>query len=560
MHKSFKTVLLGLFLISPILLIALYMFNTARREAPGNSSNIAKLKLVTPVAIIDEITKKIEEEDIEGALQKINMELPDPNIPSSEGTPLIVFAAEKNDSEIVAALLQKGAYADKTDLNTSETALIKAVRNQNFDTLNILLTGGADPNLGTNQGLTPLGLAIDLRDESLATQLLANGATNGVNKDKLILYAFQKNPIGVGLMLAGGVPANVTDKDENTPLIIAAANGDIESAKQLLSYRANINAKNKYGMTPLLYAIKGKHKAMTEYLINNGAKINASNIYGQNALFWAAYYGDSKLTHNLLVLGANYKKTTRRGQTALQMAKALGHKSTVKALEDFIAYKNLPRDSKGNIILPKVNQNAAKVPKAGASPIDTSVGNDVIDDFKQTQESKNNKQNVNASAEMPQMPGGMDMSAITSMMGGAAGGAGGAGGNMTEMLQKMQSMGATGAGAKKPAQMPSMPANMSKTGGVNLNSGKKTVASADNKKATAGAMTSADNKPATDSQIPTDAANMTPEQLREMGVPEEEIAKITQLKQGAEQLKNFKPGQDPKEILKSFNMSQISGK
>ena len=510
MGKKLKIILVGIVLIFPIVLLILYTFNTARNEAANKSSNIGKIKLVTPVAIIDEITKKIEEDDIENAIVKINTEVPDPNIPSSEGTPLIVLAAEKDYSDVVTALLQKGADPNKADLITSETALIKAVRNQNFDTVSILLNSGADPNLGTNQGVTPLGLAIDLQNEGLANHLLSSGATNGVSKENLILYAFKKNTIGVNLMLSGGVLPNITDKDENTPLIISAALGDLESAKILLSYRANINAKNKFGMTPLLYAIKGKHKEMTEYLINNGANINISNKYGQNPLFWAAYYGDSQLVHNLLVLGANYKRKTRRGQTALQMAKALGHTETAKNIEEFIAYKNLPRDEKGNIILPKVNQNAAHTSASLITGNDDSTGADLMSEVKQAQAEKETKDSNPSSTkaempQMPQMPGGMDMSA---MMGGGANG-----GNMEQMMKAMQSMGGGAANGSTPVQMPSMPGNM---------------------------------------QMPT-GPNLSPEQLKQMGVPEDQIATIMKAQSagGAQPQGTADNGFKPKDLSSS---------
>ncbi len=522
MRKGIKIILVGLFLVAPIALLVLYTLNTIKNESAGKSSNIGKIKLVTPVAIIDEITKKIEEEDIENAIVKINAELPDPNIPSSEGKPLIVFAAEKDYYDIVAALLQKGADPNKTDLITSETALIKAVRNQNFETVNILLTSGADPNLGTNQGITPLGIAIDLKNENLANHLLSSGATNGVSKEKLILYAFKKNSVGVNLMLAGGIAPNITDQEENTPLIIAAANGDLDSAKILLSYRANINAKNKYGMTPLLYAIKGKHKAMTEYLINNGANINISNKYGQNPLFWAAYYGDSQLVHNLLVLGANYKRKTRRGQTALQMAKALGHKETAKNIEEFIAYKNLPRDEKGNIILPKVNQNVAQTPVPSVEGAD-DTGAALMSEVQEAQTAKQEKAEQKSSTQaempqMPQMPGGAD--ALSSMMGGAQGG------NMEQMVKAMQSMGGDAKGSN-PVQMQSMP-----TG-----------------------------------------ANLSAEQLKQMGVPEDQIATIMQAQQTGTAEAKEEPansnGFKPKDLSKTtatgrtktqINKLQTSGK
>ena len=595
MLKSIKTFFLGVFLISPIVLLLLYALNTAHKEAPKKNINVSNLKLVTPVAIIDEITRKIEEGDLDDAINKISAELPDANIPSSNGTPLLVLVAGKDYSDIVGLLIQKGANPDSADLNTSETALIKAVRNQNLDTISILLNAGANPNLGTNQGLTPLGLAIDLKNENLATHLLSSGATNGISKDNLFLYAFKKNPVGVGLMLAGGVTPNVTDKDDNTPLIISAANGDLESTKLLISYRANVNVRNKSGMTPLLYAVKGKHWAVAEYLINNGAKINASNIYGQNALFWAAYHGNADFVHDLLMRGANYKKRTRLGQTALQIAQAYGHKETVKMLEDYIAYQNLPRDSKGNIILPKVNQQNAgntvnteanSVPSQGVTGTADSVNNSIVSEIKnqipqnqpsaqqmvtqqkvtqqnivqnqtvknqlsvsnqanmqQAKTQTNYLQNDSNQVEMPQMPG-MDMSAIMSMAGGAQGNQAAQSGNMADMLKQMQNMGTASQSGSKTQQMQNMPENM--PSGMNMGDISKMLP--------AGTLPEGVDL--------NNLSSMNSEQLKQMGVPEDQIANITKMQQQMGQMQGSAgatSGMQPKDLSKMSNTTYQNG-
>ena len=580
MLKNIKTFFLGVFLISPIVLLLLYTVNTAHKEAAKTNVNVANLKLVTPVAIIDEITQKIEEGDLEDALTKISTQLPDPNIPSSNGTPLLVLVAEKDYTDLVATLLQKGADPDKADLNTSETALIKAVKNQNFDTISILLNAGANPNLGTNQDLTPLGLAIEFKNESLANHLLSSGATNGISKDNLFLYTFNKNSVGVGLMLAGGVTPNVTDKDDNTPLIISAANGDLESVKSLISYRANVNVKNKYGMTPLLYAVKGKYWDVAEYLINNGAKINASNIYGQNALFWAAYHGNATMVHDLLMRGADYTKKTRLGQTALQMAKALGNKEAAKMLEDFIAYKNLPRDEKGNIILPKVNkQEAVNNEVATSAPSQSistgeAISNSLVPGIKNqvpqnqsaTQQSvdpnstKQNQlsiinqttvqeaktqvstsQNTSNQAEIP-LPEGMDMPTIMSKTEGQSD----QGGNVGEIIKQMQSMGTASQSGSKNQQMPSMPEDVQMPTGMNMSNISKMIP--------AGALPEGVDL--------NNLSSMTPEQLKQMGVPEDQIASITQMQQQMGQAQGAVgavSGMQPKDLSNMSNTTYQNG-
>ncbi len=613
MYKNIKTFFLWVFLISPVVLLILYTANTVHKEAEQSTANLANLKLIPPVTIINEISKKIEEEDVEDALAKINAELSDPNIVSSNGTPLIVQAAEKDYTDIVSALLQKGADPDKADLNTSETALIKAIRNRSFDTISVLLNAGADPNLGTKQGLTPLSLAIDLKDETLASHLLSSGAINGINKENLLLYAFKKNSIGV--MLLGGVSASVTDTDNNTPLIISAANGDLDSAKYLVSYRSNINAKNKFGMTPLLYAVKDKHWEMADYLMNNGAKINISNIYGQNALFWAAYHGNANLVQKLLLRGANYQKKTRKGQTALQMAQALGHKEAAKILEDFIAYKNLPRDEKGNIILPKidqqtvVNDNPASITSQEVSTSDY-VNNAVTAEIEnkiqkeqvaveqkqenlppvQGQEQKkqeaaelptstpmqqvqnNTQQNqlpaskpvsqqpaktqintlqTDNHAEMPQMPQMPGGMDMSTIMSMVGGAQGSQGGDGANMGDMIKQMQNMGAASQSGSktQLQNVPANIEMPAGINMNDISKMIP--------AGALPEGVDL--------NNLSSMTPEQLKKMGVPEDQIANITKMQkqmgqtQGAANSSNgFKP-KDLENINNTDNENYANG-
>lgn len=618
MRKLLRIVLVLVIAITPVVLLSLYTITTLKSEAAKTSVNVSNLKLITPVAIIDEITKDLEEENLEEANLKINNELPDPNIPSSKGTPLVVLAAEKGYIDIVAALIQKGADPNKTDLNTSETALIKAVRNNDYEMVKeVLLPYGANPNLGTNQGITPLGLAIDLRNKDLANLIISSGGTNGISSEKLLLYAFKKNPVGVDLMLSGGIQPDITDKDNNTPLIIAAANGDLESVKELVAYRANINAKNKVGMTPLLYAVKGRYNDVAEYLINSGAKINSSNVYGQNAIFWAAYNGENKLVHNLLMLGANYEKKTRLGQTPLQIAKALGYTETAKMIEDFIAYKNLPRDSKGNIILPQVNKEKAQqigsTSASGIPAVDGSseIGAGIMADIdkvqaeqstqkttpqaaeeqktqaektepvgtKQQEQTKkpsnkvpqktqinklnnsdtlkqqtqtNNSQTTNSMPEMPQMPGSMDMSAIMNMMGGAQGAKGAQNGkapDMAAMMKQMQNMGgAQGGQAAGGMDMSAMMKQMQNmggaqggqaAGGMDMSAIMSMMGGAQN-----GQMPDVSKMMPAGTQLPAgmDAnsiMSMSPAQLKQMGIPDDQIAQITQAKQQMGQAQNL---------------------
>ena len=66
----------------------------------------------------------------------------------------------------------------------------------------------------------------------------------------------------VQLLLAhpeGRASVNVGDKDENTPLHVAAEHGHVEVARLLIKYGAQVDAKNDDEDTPLINAAYDGH-------------------------------------------------------------------------------------------------------------------------------------------------------------------------------------------------------------------------------------------------------------------------------------------------------------
>ena len=62
-----------------------------------------------------------------------------------------------------------------------------------------------------------------------------------------------------------------------TPLIFAAREGDIESAKALLDAGARVNQQSEYGWTPLLTAVNNRNYQLAKLLIERGADVNLAN-------------------------------------------------------------------------------------------------------------------------------------------------------------------------------------------------------------------------------------------------------------------------------------------
>jgi len=105
----------------------------------------------------------------------------------------------------------------------------------------------------------------------------------------------------------------------------AAADGNIEQVKSLLSRGADVNAKDEQGQTALHLAVVKGHKNIVEFLLAKGAYIEAKDNAWRTPLHYAAgaghlygVTGGSKVIAQLLLdKGANINATDKLGQIPL---------------------------------------------------------------------------------------------------------------------------------------------------------------------------------------------------------------------------------------------------
>jgi uncharacterized protein len=72
-----------------------------------------------------------------------------------------------------------------------------------------------------------------------------------------------------------------------TPLVFAAREGDLESAKLLLDAGVPINQVTEYGWTPLLTAVNNRNYQLAKFLLEKGADPNIANKGGWTPLYLA---------------------------------------------------------------------------------------------------------------------------------------------------------------------------------------------------------------------------------------------------------------------------------
>ena len=186
----------------------------------------------------------------------------DANVTDQTGETALMTATKVGNVDAVRMLLDHGATVDTRDPAFQQTALMMAVRENRLDVLKLLIDRGAQVNVQTRTGATP-------------NWILPNSVPGFGH--------------GIGIV-RGGLPdrgSRYLIPGAMTPLLYAARDGRIESAKTLLAAGAEVEHTDANGITPLLMAITNNHIEMARYLIDHGANVRAVDWYGRTPL-WAA--------------------------------------------------------------------------------------------------------------------------------------------------------------------------------------------------------------------------------------------------------------------------------
>jgi ankyrin repeat protein len=288
------------------------------------------------------------------------------------GMTALHLAVRQGHPETTEALLRAGVDVNALTGGDQTSPLLIAAINGQFDLGIALLQKGADPNLASEAGATPLYAAVNVMwaPKALYPQprahlqqhvdylgfmkaLLDKGADPNVRLKKKLWYT------GYNFDLSG------VDESGATPFWRAAYAGDVEAMKLLKSYGADPSirtvkppgrprtgdatrdTKDVSGLPPVpvggpavtpLQAAAGvgygegfaanshrHHPAgllpAVQYLVEEcGADVNASDHEGYRALHHAAARGDNEMILYLVSKGADVTVVSREGQTVADMA------------------------------------------------------------------------------------------------------------------------------------------------------------------------------------------------------------------------------------------------
>src|SRR5439155_5747809 len=149
--------------------------------------------------------------------------------------------------------------------------------------------------------------------------------------DSFLAQSAEGDVEAVRMFLASGMAVDVHDKHGVTPLMNAAAAGQLRVAEALIEHHANVNASSPAGTTPLMAAAWNGNKALVELLLNNGANVNAKDRSSESALMLAVRARHAEVVKVLLDKGA---RADAHDDTwpALSLAAFLGDAATIDVL------------------------------------------------------------------------------------------------------------------------------------------------------------------------------------------------------------------------------------
>ncbi|HEY8519303.1 MAG TPA: ankyrin repeat domain-containing protein [Gammaproteobacteria bacterium] len=269
--------------------------------------------------------------------------------PNRNGVTPLLLACETGDVELVRLLLDAGA--DPNDkLPHGETALMMAARTGNPEPIRLLIERGADVNAAEDlRGTTALMWAAAYERPAAVAVLLQHGADVAARskpvprgrrpylaptvQSRLNDFILEIGQAGrrvttssrlgavppddpaeaarlaaqreraLAALRASPAPAPVGGSDDVdgpapagreqemwgglTPLVFAAREGDIESARLLLDAGADVNQQTTGGWTPLLAAVQNRYYRLAAFLLERGADPNIQNQGGWSPLYLA---------------------------------------------------------------------------------------------------------------------------------------------------------------------------------------------------------------------------------------------------------------------------------
>ena len=260
------------------------------------------------------------------------------------GRPILGWAAQNGNAEVVSALLKLGANPNIADDGVGHTPLMRAIDTQFVDIAKALLDGKADPNAKNLDGESCLMMAMHSGKVELVKLLIDAGAdVNAASPDgntAALIAAQDGSPTALEMIkILGDAKANFNISNASyTPLVYATEQGNLELVKALISAGADVNGKTQLNATPLQSAIS--YPEVLKTLLEAKADPNTVTSYGTPLLIDALQRNEFEVAKILIQAGADTQKPDQYGNAALDVAERNGATEIAELIKAENSQKN----------------------------------------------------------------------------------------------------------------------------------------------------------------------------------------------------------------------------
>lgn len=205
----------------------------------------------------------------------------DPGLRDAEGVSALTVAKAESSTAIIARLREAGARESREEL------LDEAVRAGDLDAVSELLEGEElDVNaLDTDDYQTPLMTALELRELEIFLRLVRAGADPTVEgtgirttgENAISVAARQQSPWALRVLLE----SRARQSDLNRALLLGCGSAAVVGVA--IEAGANVNAKGRDDETPLMCAAAAGSADAVAVLLEEGAEVNAVSVDGRTA-------------------------------------------------------------------------------------------------------------------------------------------------------------------------------------------------------------------------------------------------------------------------------------
>ena len=289
-----------------------------------------------------------------GLIERLIAAGADPNAPLTKSADTALMMASRTGKiEAVKVLVDHGARVNAKETWGGTTALMWAVSERHSDVAKLLIDHGADVNAKSNfvpsasgrgfEGTTPVAAKPNQGIEEFASGLLTP-----------LMFAAREDDIeSARLLVKAGADINAIGGDGKDALGLSLFNGSYDVASLLIDSHANVNQADAQRFTPLFWAVDRRNMEtapnfpwmvttdplpLIKKLLDAGANPNAvinstprahmregsPRIVYATALMRAAFSGDIELVKLLLAHGANPHIMSSDKETTLMAACGTG--------------------------------------------------------------------------------------------------------------------------------------------------------------------------------------------------------------------------------------------